>query len=198
MTRRSGRRPGNSGTREAIIEAARQRFSEVGFDKASVRSIAAKAGVDPALVHHYFGTKQDLFVAAVAIPIDPAPVLRRVAETPLDRLGEGLIRNIVGAWDSPAGVGLVAAFRSVVGGGDPALIRTFLLDIALRGVRERVDSPPGSGLERITAVATQMLGILVMRKIVELEPIASMSHDDLVRVFAPTLQHYLTGTLSPA
>ena len=100
-----GTSPGNSGTREAIIEAARQRFSEVGFDKASVRSIAAKAGVGSALVHHYFGTKQDLFVAAVAIPIDPTPVLRRIAETPLDRLGEGLIRNIVGAWDSrPASV----------------------------------------------------------------------------------------------
>lgn len=192
---RTGRRPGQSGTRQAILDAARMRFAQVGFDKASIRSIASEAGVDSALVHHYFGTKQDLFVAVVELPVDPAIVLVPLSEAPVDQLGDAILRAVVGAWDSPAGVGVVAAFRSVMGGSDPALIRTFLLDVALRGVRDRVDTPEGSGQMRIGLVASQMLGLLSARKILEIEPIASISIDELAELVAPTLQRYLTGEL---
>ena len=192
---RTGRRPGQSGTREAILNAARVRFSEVGFDNASIRSIAAEAGVDSALVHHYFGTKQELFVAVVQLPMDPRIVLQAIAAAPLDNLGEHLLRAVVGAWDSPAGIGILAAFRSVIGGGDTTLFRTFMLEVVLKDVRERVDNPKGSGQKRIALVASQMIGLLTVRKIVEIEPIASMSIDELVELVAPTLQRYLTGVL---
>ena len=79
---RTGRRPGNQDTREAIIAAAREAFAEKGYDRASIRAIATGAGVDPALVHHYFGTKDQLFLATVNAPIDPAQILPRVLDAP--------------------------------------------------------------------------------------------------------------------
>ncbi|QLY33865.1 TetR/AcrR family transcriptional regulator [Nocardia huaxiensis] len=192
---RSGRRPGRSGTREAILDAARVRFAEVGFDKASIRSIATAASVDPALVHHYFGTKQELFTAALELPIDPTVVTSQIAAAPLDRLGETIVRAVLTVWDSPHGVQAIAAFRTLLGSGDPALARAFMLEIVLKDVRARVDSPPGTGGKRVTLAASQLAGLLVMRKIVQLEPLASLPIDELVATVGPTLQHYLTGEL---
>ncbi|WP_019929634.1 TetR/AcrR family transcriptional regulator [Nocardia sp. BMG111209] len=192
---RTGRRPGHSGTRDAILAAARTRFAEVGFDKASIRSIATAAGVDPALVHHYFGTKQELLTAAMDIPIDPEVVLGRIRAVPLDRLGETIVRAVVGLWDSPAGVQAVVAIRSLIGGGEVSLARAFLLEVVLKEVRTRVDSPPGSGTTRASLAVSQMVGVLVARKIIGVEPLASMPVEELVRLVGPTLQRYLTGDL---
>lgn len=194
-TARSGRRPGNSGTREAILHAARARFAEVGFDKASIRSIATAAGVDPALVHHYFGTKTELLAAALQLPIDPRIVLAQLAAVPVEQLGETLVRTVVGVWDSPIGVQAVAGFRTVLGSGDPALARTFMLDLVLKDIRPRVDSPPGTGALRSVLAASQLAGILVTRKVVQVEPIASMPLEELVALVGPTLQRYFTGDL---
>ncbi|MFZ2511746.1 MAG: TetR family transcriptional regulator [Gordonia sp. (in: high G+C Gram-positive bacteria)] len=194
-TGRTGRRPGPSNTRESILTAARSRFAEVGFDAASIKSIAGLAAVDPALVHHYFGTKRELFVEAVALPVDPAVALAPLADAPLESMGEALLRTVVGIWDSPAGAGVLAAFRAIIAGGDESLLRTFLLDVALKGVRERLDDDAET---RIALVAAQMVGLLVTRKILLIEPVASMSIDDLAAVAAPTLQHYLTGPLDSA
>ncbi|WP_067829757.1 TetR/AcrR family transcriptional regulator [Nocardia inohanensis] len=192
---RSGRRPGQSGTREAILDAARVRFAEVGFDKASIRSIATAASVDPALVHHYFGTKQELFTAALELPIDPQVVLAQIATAPVERLGETIVRAVVTTWDSPVGVQAVAAFRALLGSGDPALARAFLLEVVLKDVRSRVDSPPGTGDKRATLAASQLAGLLMTRKIIQLEPIASMSIDEVTAIVGPTVQRYLTGDL---
>lgn len=193
---RTGRRPGQPNTRDAILAAARTRFAEVGFDKASIRSIATTAGVDSALVHHYFGTKRDLFVEVVQLPIDPAVVVDAIAAAPLDGMGEQIVRSVVTVWDSPAGAGVIAAFRGVLAGGDTGLLRTFLLDVALKDVRDRVDNPAGSGRERIALVASQMIGLFAARKILAIDPIATMPVDDLARTIGPTLQRYLTAELS--
>ncbi|MEU1210045.1 TetR family transcriptional regulator [Nocardia sp. NPDC005825] len=192
---RSGRRPGNSGTREAILDAARVRFAEVGFDKASIRSIATAAAVDPALVHHYFGTKHQLFAAALQLPIDPQEILAGFAVIPLEQLGEHIIRTVVGIWDSPIGMPAVAAFRSMLASDDPTLARTFLLEVVLKEIRPRVDSPPGTGAQRAVLAASQLAGLLVTRKILRLEPIASMPIDQLATTIGPTLQRYFTGDL---
>ncbi|WP_433590883.1 TetR family transcriptional regulator [Nocardia sp. CA-145437] len=192
---RSGRRPGNSGTREAILDAARVRFAEVGFDKASIRSIATAAAVDPALVHHYFGTKHQLFAAALQLPIDPQEILAGFALVPLEQLGEHIIRTVVGIWDSPVGMPAVAAFRSMLASDDPTLARTFLLEVVLKEIRPRVDSPPGTGAQRAVLAASQLAGLLVTRKILRLEPIASMPIDQLAGAIGPTLQRYFTGDL---
>ncbi|WP_369028896.1 helix-turn-helix domain-containing protein, partial [Nocardia farcinica] len=92
----------------AILEAARARFADAGFGKTSIRAIAADAGVDPALVHHYFGTKQQLFAKVVEMPVDPEITLRTVDAAPLNQLGETIVRAVVSVWDSPAGAGVVA------------------------------------------------------------------------------------------
>ncbi|MBO0854431.1 MAG: TetR family transcriptional regulator [Nocardia sp.] len=195
MTAPSGRRAGKSGTREAILEAARERFAEVGFDKAAIRSIAAAAGVDPALIHHYFGTKQQLFAAALNLPIDPETIRGPIRRAPLEELGATVVRTVVGAWDSSIGLHVVAAFRGFLAGGDTELLRTFLLQVALKDVRERVDSPPGTGSTRVALAVSQMLGVLVTRMILDIEPVASMPVEDLTALVGPTMQRYLTGEL---
>lgn len=192
---RSGRRPGQSGTREAILDAARRRFAEVGFDKASIRSIAGDAGVDPALVHHYFGTKQQLLTAVVNLPVDADVIRAHIAAAPVEALGETIVRTVVRVWDSPIGASAVAAFRAILGGGDAALVRSFVLEVILRDVRDRVDSPPGSGDTRVALAVAQMGGVLLARKIIGIEPIVSMGADELVRLVGPSLQRYLTGDL---
>lgn len=195
---RTGRRPGQSTTKDAILAAARERFAEVGFDKASIRSIATAAGVDSALVHHYFGTKQALFVEVVQLPVDPAIIVDAIAAAPLDGMGEQIVRSVVTVWDSPAGAGVIAAFRGVLAGGDTGLLRSFLLDVALKGVRDRVDSPAGTGRERIALVASQMIGLFAARKILEIDPIATMPVERLAELIGPNLQRYLTGDLTQA
>lgn len=193
---RTGRRPGQSGAREAILAAARTRFADAGFDKTSVRAVATDAGVDPALVHHYFGTKQQLFAAVVELPVDPEATLRLIEAAPLDRLGETILRAVVGVWDSPAGPGVVAVVRSVLSGSDdPSLARTFLLEVVLERVRRRIATPQDDGRVRIGLVASQMIGVLVGRKIVGVEPLASMPPDELAAAVGPTLQRYLTGDI---
>ncbi|WP_280311248.1 TetR family transcriptional regulator [Nocardia abscessus] len=193
---RTGRRRGRSGAREAILGAARARFADVGFDKTSVRAVATDAGVDPALVHHYFGTKQQLFAAVVELPVDPEATLRIIEAAPLDELGETIIRAVVGVWDSPAGPGVVALVRSILAGtDDPSLARTFVLEVVLERVRLRIATPEDDGRVRIGLVASQMMGVLVGRKIIGVEPLASMPAAALVAAVGPTLQRYLTGDI---
>lgn len=192
---RSGRRPGASGTRDSILTAARARFAQSGFDKTSIRAVAADAGVDPALVHHYFGTKQQLFAAVVQLPVDPEVVLTQIDAAPLDRLGETIVRTVVGLWDSPAGTGAVALVRSLVAGGDVSLVRDFLLAVVLERVRRRIATDADDGRTRVALAASQMVGVVVTRKIVNLQPVAEMSLDQVVAAVGPTLQRYLTGDI---
>jgi AcrR family transcriptional regulator len=190
-----GRRPGRSGAREKILTAARTRFARSGFDSTTVRSIASDAGVDAALVHHYFGTKRELFVAAVDLPIDPATVLRSVLRAHTEDLGETLLRSIMTVWESEHGDAVAAAFRSLVVGGGERLIEGFIMQVVLEGLAPRIDTPAGSAPTRINLVASQLSGLLLMRYILKLEPIASMPMDRVVASIGPTLQRYLAGDL---
>lgn len=192
---RSGRRPGRSGTKESILAVARTRFADNGFDTTSVRAIAAEAGVDSALVHHYFGTKRDLFVAAIALPVDPRKVLEPILAADTDDLGRMLVSSILSVWESENGEAVVAAFRSMIASGDTSLIGTFLMQVVLRDIAQRVDDPVGSAAERVNLVASQMAGLLLARHILKLEPLASMSSARIVASVAPTVQRYLTGPL---
>ncbi|MFE3446954.1 TetR family transcriptional regulator [Nocardia sp. NPDC059180] len=192
---RTGRRPGRSGAKEAILEAARARFADAGFDKTSIRAIAGDAGVDPALVHHYFGTKQQLFAAVVEFPVDPEIILRAMDSAPLDQLGEILVRTAVSIWDSPEGAGVIAVVRSFLGGSGPELTRTFLMEVVLERIRSRIATADDDGRVRANLAASQMVGVLVARKIAMLEPMASLPLPQVVALVGPTVQHYLTGEL---
>lgn len=192
---RPGRRPGRSGTRDAILAAARERFAKSGFDKTSIRAVAADAEVDPALVHHYFGTKQQLFAAVVELPVDPEIVLRQVDAVPLDRLGETIVAAVVGLWDSPAGAGAVALVRSLVASGDTSLARDFLLSVVLERVRQRIATDTDDGRLRVALAASQMAGLVISRKILALQPVSGLPLPQLVAAVGPTVQRYLTGDL---
>ena len=193
--KRPGRPPGPSDTRERILTNARELFARNGIDKTSIRSIASAAGVDAALVHHYFGTKQQLFVAAVRIPIDPMLVIGPLRETPLDELGLTLPSLLLPLWDSEMGAGLIATMRSLLAGTEVGLIRSFLQEVIAVEVGSRVDNPVGSGPIRVQFVASQLVGVVMARYILELEPFKSLPVQQVAQTIAPNLQHYLTGDL---
>ncbi|MGC1215114.1 MAG: TetR family transcriptional regulator [Micromonospora sp.] len=194
--RRTGRRPGNPDTREAILAAAREAFAERGFDAASIRGIATAAGVDPALIHHYFGSKDQLFLAAMNSPVDPGDLIPRIVAGPRDGLGERLVRLFLGVWDSPAGAAGVALLRSSVSHEWSArLLREFLITQVLRRVLDHLDVGPAELPLRGSLVASQMIGLAMMRYVIRLEPVASASVDTLVAAIGPTVQRYLTGDL---
>jgi AcrR family transcriptional regulator len=192
LVKRSGRRPGNQDTRSSILEAARQSFAERGYDKASIRTIAAAAEVDPALVHHYFGTKEKLFLAAMNAPIHPGELIPQALQGPREEAGERLVRVALSVWDSPAGTAAVAMFRSALNNEWTArLLREFVVtQILRRAVRELVLDPEEAPL-RSTLVATQIAGVLVARYVLKLEPLASAPAETLVAAIGPNVQRFL-------
>lgn len=194
-SRKPGRPSGASDNRDKILSAARELFARNGFANTSIRAVAAQAGVDAALVHHYHGTKQQLFAAAVALPIDPMTVLGPLRETPVEQLGRTLPELLLPLWDSQAGTGLIAAMRSMLTGTEVPLARSFFRDIVIAEIAPRIDEPTGSGVLRAEFAASQLMGVVVARYIVGLEPIASLPALEVVAMIAPTLQRYLTGDL---
>jgi len=193
--RRPGRPPGTSDTRERILTSARELFARNGIDKTSIRAVAAAAGVDPALVHHYYGTKTQLFAAAIHIPIDPMEVIGPLRETPVEELGSKLPSILLSLWDSELGSGFIAMLRSILAGNEVSLIRSFLQEVIAVEVGSRVDNPPGSGRIRVQFVASQLLGVVMARYILELDPFKSLPIEQIAETIAPNLQRYLTGDL---
>ncbi len=190
---RTGRRAGDSGTREAILEAARGRFADHGYDGATIRAIAADAGVDPALVHHFYGTKERLFVAAMRFPIVPSEVIGRVAAVERGHLGETIVRTVLGVWErEETRAQSVALLRSAVTNERAAdMVRGFVTSAILGSIATVAhDDEPEY---RASLVASQILGLGIARYVVRLEPLASAGEEDLVAAIAPTLQRYLTG-----
>lgn len=194
---RTGRRPGASGTREAILDAARESFGERGYSDTSVRAVAARAGVDAALVHHYFGTKDGLFSAAIEPPFDPAAVAPVLLEPGLDGLGERLVRFFLQVWDEPASRARIQGMlRSALNQeAAAALLREFVTRQLLGRVAAAVDAPDAE--LRASFAGTQLVGLGMLRYIVRVEPLASADPEVVVAVIAPTIQRYLTGELEP-
>ncbi|HXA10748.1 MAG TPA: TetR family transcriptional regulator [Mycobacterium sp.] len=193
--RRPGRPAGASDTRERILTSARELFAQNGIDKTSIRAVAAAAGVDPALVHHYYGSKRQLFAAAIHVPIDPMEVLRPLRDTPVEKLGYTLLSVLLPLWDSELGKGFIATIRSLLAGSEVSLLRSFLQEVIAVEVGTRVDNPPGTGLIRVQFVASQLVGVVVARYILELDPFKSLPVEQIAETIGPNLQRYLTGDL---
>jgi AcrR family transcriptional regulator len=197
MTARAsrGRRPGAPDTRAEVLAAARTSFGELGFRGTTIRSVAAAAGVDPALVHHYFGTKDDLFVAALEIPVDPREVMAPVVAAGPDGAGERLLRAFLGVWDDPdVQPGLLALARSLLGDDSGPMVRDAFIPIVVGPALAQLvaDRPE----ERIPLVASQIIGLVVTRYVIALPAMAQAPAEDLVARIGPVLQHYLTGDLA--
>ncbi len=193
--KRPGRPAGNSDTRDRILANARALFARNGIANTSIRAVAAAAGVDSALVHHYFGTKEKLFAAAVRVPIDPMDIIGPLRETPVEELGHKIPSMLLPLWDSEVGAGFIATLRSILAGSEVNLFRSFIRDVIAVEVGARVDNPPGSGIIRIQFVASQLVGVLMARYILDLEPFKSLPAEQIVETIAPNLQRYLTGDL---
>lgn len=189
-----GRRPGAPDTRAAIVDAARPLFAEHGFSGTSMRKVAAGAGVDPALVHHYFDSKEELFLAALAVPFDPRVLLASVAEEGPDGAGDRLATTLLAIWDDEANrLPLLAIARGVLEPGGSRLVKDGFLGIVVvplvRGLG--VDQPE----RRAALVASQVVGLVLARYVLELEPLASADAATLVPTYGPVFQRYLTDNL---
>lgn len=196
-TRKVGRRPGESRTRQAILSAARAEFSKHGLN-ASVRSIARAAKVDPALPLHFYGSKDNLFVAAMEWPFDFGDAIERIVDGRRSELGLRLARFFISIWDDPVSRQPIAGLlRSATTSEEAAqLLRETIADRLLGEVGKRLDDPDAP--LRMSLCASQLVGLGVARYIVGLEPLASLSPDATARLLAPTLQRYLTGPLPQA
>jgi AcrR family transcriptional regulator len=188
---RSGRRPGQTETREHILAAARNQFGERGYDGATIRGIAAEAGVNPALVHHFFGTKDQVFVAALELPINPSLVVATLVDGPREQIGERVLRLFLGLWREPATrKPFLALLRSVSTNAQAAgMMRQFIE----RAMLARVADALGVPKIRLTAMVSHVLGIAVLRYIIGVEPIASAAEEELIALIAPVLQQYIDG-----
>jgi AcrR family transcriptional regulator len=190
-----GRRPGNSDTRAEIVDAARAVFSEHGYTEASMRAIARRARVDPALVHHYFVDKAGLFVETMALPFDPRAIKEQVEREGFS--GERLVERFLAQWErgresgSPLFVGLVQAMAA-----SPEVVdnmRQFVTErIELHGAPG--DSEATKRLRR-SLVSSQLLGLAWTRYVMRMEPMASASRAQVAKWAGPNIDRYATGLL---
>jgi AcrR family transcriptional regulator len=196
LTRRAGRRPGSSGTREAIENAARRNFGELGYERTTIRAIAEEAGVDPALVVHFFGSKQQLFLAVIDLPFAPEEVLPSILAGDREGVGERFASFIVGVLENESArsvvTGMVRAAAS-----EPEAAR-MLRDLISRRVFAAITASLGAedAELRATLVGSQVVGLVVARYIVAVEPLASLDPERLVAAVAPNFQRYLVGSLT--
>ncbi|MEV5410915.1 TetR family transcriptional regulator [Thermopolyspora sp. NPDC052614] len=189
--RRPGRRPGSADTRGEILAAARKTFAEKGFDKATIRGIAREARVDPALVHHYFATKEGLFVAAMRLPMDPSQVVPQILDGPREELGRRVARVLLTLMHNREAVEpVVGLFRAAMTNEQAAAtLREFFNQAIVSRLANALDIP----YVRMQAAVAQMSGLMMMRYILRIEPLASATIDELVDLVGPTLQRYLVG-----
>ncbi len=192
---RTGRRPGSSDARARILAAAREGFGERGFDGTTIRGIASRAGVDPALVHHYFGSKQRLFVAAMEFPVDFAAAIPRLLAGPRESLGERLVSYLLDVWEAPTVRPLlIGLLRSAA--SDPlaaGMLRGYLADGPMVALAKASDRPDAT--LRAVLAGSQLIGLALARHVVRVEPLASAPRELLVRTIGPTIERYLTGEL---
>ena len=173
-------------------------FAESGYEGATVRTIAARAGVDAAMVNHWFGGKESLFAQAVLkLPFDPKDIVEELLDGDTDTLGERIIRRFVTVWDSTAGGTFPALVRSLASHDQAALsLRNFLIEQILSRVMATLDADHPQ--LRSALCASQLIGVGMARYVAQFEPLAEVDPETIVTVVGPNLQRYLTGDLGLA
>jgi AcrR family transcriptional regulator len=199
-----GRRPlGSPDARQAVLDAARELFSELGFERTTMRAVAARAGVDPALIYHYFDDKDGLLFAALQPPVDAATVFAGLAAAAdrarADRAGEELVRRLIGLWEE----------RPEIREQMAAILRTGLShDRAGRLLRDILSSFILAALGDVLAddrrelraalIGSHIGGLMLARYILKVPGAAAASPEDLVQAIGPVIQRYLTGDIGPS
>ena len=190
----AGRRPGTPETREAILKIARREFATRGYDATSLRLIAAEAEVDPALVIHYFGTKDNLFIAATGLPAGLPVAIASLAGIPVSDFPGVLVRAYLELVDSDdSRNAILALVRSAVS-HEPAaaMLREFLTAQLLPAIARLTPLPQGDDAQlRASLVAAQLIGIAVLRHVIRVEPLARATPDEIAALAAPAIEQYL-------
>lgn len=197
VPRRGRRRTGDADAREQIVSAATKEFLERGYDAASIRAIARRAGVDPALVHHYFGDKAELFAESVRTPIRPDQLVRQALKGPRDQIGVNLVTAVLTVLeDEKARDRIISLLRTALGHDFAAtMLRQFIMREVLHRIAKELDVDDGE--LRATAAATQIVGLMVVRYGVRVEPLASASIEEVAARLGPAVQWHLTGYPAP-
>jgi AcrR family transcriptional regulator len=194
-SRRRGRRPGGTDTREALVNAAREVFIEQGYNGATVRAIATRAGVDAAMVNHWFGGKEGLFGEAVLkLPFNPQDIINVLLAAEPDDIGRTIVRTFLGTWDKTGGGVFTALMRSVASHEEAALmLKDFFFKHVFKPLIGKL--APDNHDFRATLVATQIVGMGMVRYVARFEPFASTDIDTVAVAIAPTIQRYITGKI---
>jgi AcrR family transcriptional regulator len=192
---RRGRRPGAANTRGAILDAARSLFASQGFARTSIRAIASRAGVDPALVLHYFGTKENVFLSAIQLPFEPEAVLPGLLEGDRATLGERVAHFVVATLENDAArARALAIIRAAA--SEPAAA-TLLRGLVERRIRDPIAQRLGTADAELRAslFGSQVVGLAMARYVVGVEPLASLPPERVAALIAPTFQRYLVEPL---
>lgn len=169
-------------------------FADEGYESVSMRRIAAQAGVDPSLIHHYFGSKDDLFLAAIELPLDPAPEVAAVLRGGgVEDAGERLMRAFVAIWDGPHSDKLIAVVRTSLSRPASSFIMKQMFEHRIvKAVEEVLGGEVDNLRVRASFIASQIFGLVVARYILKLEPLASLGAEELAETIGPTIDRYLT------
>ncbi len=189
--KRTGRRPGGADTRRTVLEAARAEFAALGYQKASMRAIARAAGVDAALLHHYFGSKDRLFLAALEFPVDPRLIVDRVLAGERAEVGDRVARFVLSLWEQPTVRDrLLAVLRTAAASEEVAgLMRGFMVTEVVSRVAAGLDVPQPE--LRVELVMSQILGLAMARYVIAVEPLASAPAEEVLPLLARAVQGYL-------
>ncbi|MGA8112546.1 MAG: TetR family transcriptional regulator [Actinocatenispora sp.] len=184
----AGRTRRSDATRAAILTAARARFAADGYERATIRAIAADAGIDPSMVMRYYGSKDSLFALAARHDLN----LGELASVPVDRLGETAVRMFLDRWSGSPALPILLRTAGTNAAAADELTRIFREQLA---AAIATIAGPDEAVERAGLVASQILGLAICRYVLELEPLATMDGDELAARYGPTLQRYLTSPL---
>ncbi len=195
---RRGRRPGNPDVRAEILAVAGARFRHEGYDAVTMRSLAADAGVDAALISYYYGSKAGLFAAVLELTLSPADLLADLLRGELETLPQRLIPALVRTWDQPdTGVPLLAAMRAAA--SDPAFAAMLREGIHRQLVERLAERIGGADAHRRAgAFVAQVGGLILTRYVIAADPFASMTADEIVRALGPAMRTALFGPLPPS
>ena len=190
-----GPRADRGETLAQIRRAARASFAAHGWEGTSLRAIAREVGVDPALVHYYFSSKEELLDAVTTPPEEWLESIRATSAAPLRERGEAIVRNVIWTWQQPEirevleSTILTAAHESRT----REKLRGFVTMSLLPAVAERIEGE--ERMLRASLIGSQVLGLVMLRYVWRIEPLASLPDDALVALVAPTIQRYLSGRL---
>lgn len=185
-----GRRPGQTQTREQILEAARAQFADRGYERTTLRSIARAAGVHPSMLHYHFGSKQQLYGDALNLPVDPWEVMTRLlTQIPRQQFPAAFVRHAVSTWRDPAdGARLRAMLRRALSDpGGATMMRTHFDSVVIPQMAHELEVPETN----IAALVSHLLGLTIADTMLGITRLHEMNEDDLVALVAPVITRYL-------